>query len=236
MMSPSPVLRGWPGTLCTQAVFEPLGRALRRSGVFAPVRSQPRLRQQKGCDARRIPEIWIGFSLGCLRLLAAIEAGASPAGLVLIAGNAEAASRMARLRSRQIWQRWHRQGAARVADSLTRRELPRRRQQAAARQQVLHMARQTARRDLRDQLKFAASRPARHAVLTAYRGPVLLIHGERDRVVPLITQQRLLGACPQARLERLPGAGHYGLLDSPVLMARTLAAWLRQNFPGDTPC
>lgn len=44
--------------------------------------------------------------------------------------------------------------------------------------------------------------------LPRIRGPVLLLHGEQDRVIPPQHSQRLQALSPQAQLVRVPGAGH----------------------------
>ena len=41
-----------------------------------------------------------------------------------------------------------------------------------------------------------------------YPGPVLLIHGTEDPVVPISCSERALSVCRDARLIRMPGAGH----------------------------
>lgn len=67
--------------------------------------------------------------------------------------------------------------------------------------------------DLRD-LKFSAAYLAQAATMDAYRliapyrGPVLILHGDRDTLVPLSASQRALEAYASARLTVIPGAGH----------------------------
>lgn len=38
--------------------------------------------------------------------------------------------------------------------------------------------------------------------------PLLLVHGEADRVIPIAHSERILALAPQAQLLRIPGAGH----------------------------
>lgn len=45
-------------------------------------------------------------------------------------------------------------------------------------------------------------------VLPAYRGPVLLMHGTRDDIVPLAYSERAAVLCPSAALHVFPGEGH----------------------------
>lgn len=40
------------------------------------------------------------------------------------------------------------------------------------------------------------------------RGPLLLVHGEQDRLIPVMHSEQLLSVAPQARLLRLPAAAH----------------------------
>ncbi|WP_139738527.1 alpha/beta hydrolase family protein [Actinomyces wuliandei] len=47
-----------------------------------------------------------------------------------------------------------------------------------------------------------------YAEVAAYRGPVLIIHGDQDRSVPLTSSQRAVRAFPDAQLVTVPGAGH----------------------------
>ena len=63
--------------------------------------------------------------------------------------------------------------------------------------------------------------------LPRFRGPVLLVWGEEDRVVPFGYARRfasLLGG--EARIERVPGAGHLADLDAPDEVARRVLAFL----------
>ena len=55
--------------------------------------------------------------------------------------------------------------------------------------------------------------PLRYPLVTCddvarLRGPLLLVHGERDRLIPVGHSEQLLARAPQARLLRLPAAAH----------------------------
>lgn len=66
--------------------------------------------------------------------------------------------------------------------------------------------------------------------LPRIRGPVLLVWGEEDRVVPFGYARRfaaLLGG--ETRIERVPGAGHLAELDAPDEVARRVLAFLDGN-------
>ena len=55
--------------------------------------------------------------------------------------------------------------------------------------------------------------------------PVLIAFGVHDRVLGAHQGPRFLEALPDARLERLPGAGHVPMSDAPELVARTILAF-----------
>jgi pimeloyl-ACP methyl ester carboxylesterase len=48
-------------------------------------------------------------------------------------------------------------------------------------------------------------------VLPKVRGPVLLLHGDRDATIPVEHSRRLLAVAPKARLVVIEGAGHNDL-------------------------
>ena len=63
--------------------------------------------------------------------------------------------------------------------------------------------------------------------LPRIRGPVMLVWGEEDRVVPFGYARRYADALGgEARIERVPGAGHLADLDAPDEVARRILAFL----------
>ena len=48
------------------------------------------------------------------------------------------------------------------------------------------------------------------------RGPLLLVHGDRDEVIPFAESTKLLAVAPQARLVRIAGGGHNDLHQIPA--------------------
>jgi pimeloyl-ACP methyl ester carboxylesterase len=58
--------------------------------------------------------------------------------------------------------------------------------------------------------------------------PVLIVHGEMDRMVPSAHGEWLAAHCPAAELRLAPGAGHITVLDS----APAALAWLRDRVSG----
>ena len=65
----------------------------------------------------------------------------------------------------------------------------------------------------------AAAHAARHE---AIRAPTLLVHGADDAVAPLVSAKRLRDAIGGARLETLPGVGHWPMLEAPARAAELL--------------
>ncbi len=64
--------------------------------------------------------------------------------------------------------------------------------------------------------------------LSTIRAPTLVIHGERDRVLPASTGRALAAGIPGARLELLRGVGHVPSFEAPRHVARALEAhWAR---------
>jgi pimeloyl-ACP methyl ester carboxylesterase len=62
--------------------------------------------------------------------------------------------------------------------------------------------------------------------------PTLLVWGERDYLVPPAHADVLLNALPDARLVRLPGAGHVPMEDRPDAFNAALLAFLRGETAG----
>jgi magnesium chelatase accessory protein len=61
--------------------------------------------------------------------------------------------------------------------------------------------------------------------LPLIRAPVLLVHGERDRIVPARQSDQAAARLPAARLERLPELGHLAHEERPQRVAALLASW-----------
>ena len=63
--------------------------------------------------------------------------------------------------------------------------------------------------------------------LPRIHGPVMLVWGEEDRVVPFGYARRYAGAITgETRIERVPGAGHLAELDAPDEVARRILSFL----------
>ncbi len=62
--------------------------------------------------------------------------------------------------------------------------------------------------------------------------PMLILWGEQDGWVDIEAGRRLNALIPQSRMETLPDAGHFSMLDSPGLFARVLDNWLSSRVGG----
>jgi pimeloyl-ACP methyl ester carboxylesterase len=57
--------------------------------------------------------------------------------------------------------------------------------------------------------------------------PALVVWGEQDRLVPVAHAAAYAEGLPDARVERVPGAGHYPYYEAPEAFASAVAAFLR---------
>lgn len=69
-------------------------------------------------------------------------------------------------------------------------------------------------------------------VLPGLSVPVLIVHGEQDRVVRLKAARQLEKLIPGARLEVIQGAGHAPFIDTPGRFERALAMFVREMKGG----
>jgi pimeloyl-ACP methyl ester carboxylesterase len=67
------------------------------------------------------------------------------------------------------------------------------------------------------------------AMLRGIRVPVLLLHGDRDRLVPIGAARAAAAANPSWRLEVAHGVGHVPQLEVPEWTADRILAWLRSD-------
>lgn len=163
----------------------------------------------------------LGWSLGSLVALelAASAATHAPDGLVLVAGTAcflkrldydagqegEVLSRLRKWVSRDPARAVQRFRGWMDAPAIPDEEPP----ETRPLDQTLGLL---ARTDLRDRLNDV-------------QVPVLLLHGEADRVVPPASSEALARALPQAE-HHVVGKGHAPFLEDPELCARLIADWL----------
>jgi pimeloyl-ACP methyl ester carboxylesterase len=67
------------------------------------------------------------------------------------------------------------------------------------------------------------------AMLRGIRVPVLLLHGDRDRLVPIGAARAAAAANPSWRLEVAHGVGHVPQLEVPEWTVERILAWLRSD-------
>ena len=68
-----------------------------------------------------------------------------------------------------------------------------------------------------------AARPDRSEVLSAYRGPVLVVVGDEDTVTPVEAAEHLVATAAEARLVVIPHAGHLSAVEQPAAVAAAIA-------------
>jgi poly(3-hydroxyalkanoate) depolymerase len=68
-----------------------------------------------------------------------------------------------------------------------------------------------------------------HPWIRGVQHPTLIVHGDRDPVVPLANGRYLARALPHSRLEVVPGAGHLFLFDEPHRVAPALLSFLARR-------
>ena len=85
---------------------------------------------------------------------------------------------------------------------------------------------------------YLRGRPYRRGI-RAVRAPVLLVHGDRDRLVPLAAARAAARRHPSWSLVVLPDVGHVPQLEAPDETARAILDWLdsagRPALPAATP-
>jgi 3-oxoadipate enol-lactonase len=74
-----------------------------------------------------------------------------------------------------------------------------------------------------------AGRSDTTGALAGLKLPVLVLHGELDKLMPLQVGEALAAKIPGAKLVPLPGAGHVSNLDAPEAFNRALSAFLSQK-------
>lgn len=81
-------------------------------------------------------------------------------------------------------------------------------------------------RAARTTVRAALERPAYDRVLDRVRAPVLLIHGERDRLVPVESAHRAARRHPAWQVVTRPGVGHVPMLEEPDATLEVIEPWL----------
>jgi pimeloyl-ACP methyl ester carboxylesterase len=77
-----------------------------------------------------------------------------------------------------------------------------------------------------------ARRSSYLATMAAIRAPVLLLHGEKDRLVTIGAARAAAAANPSWRFEVAPDVGHVPMLEVPEWTAGRILEWLATEVPG----
>jgi pimeloyl-ACP methyl ester carboxylesterase len=78
------------------------------------------------------------------------------------------------------------------------------------------------------QIRALINRPDASVCLAGIRCPVLLVVGELDQWSPVSQHEEMLRLLPDARLEVIPDAGHFALLEQAGAVARVTAEFLTE--------
>src|SRR5205085_12693209 len=87
----------------------------------------------------------------------------------------------------------------------------------------------------RSLLRILVERRAYRGAMAAIRVPVLLIQGERDRLVPVAAARSVAEAHPHWTYVELADIGHVPQLQAPDVVARELLGWLAQTAGAPSP-
>ena len=78
------------------------------------------------------------------------------------------------------------------------------------------------------QCRLMQRRPDQQKTLRMLRAPALVICGAQDAMTPLRRHEFIATLIPYARLEVVPDAGHFPMLEQPAETTRLLREWLSQ--------
>lgn len=87
-------------------------------------------------------------------------------------------------------------------------------------------------RAARSLMSMMARRTSYQATMASIRVPVLLLHGEKDRLVPIRASRAVAAANPSWRFEVAPDVGHVPMLEVPEWTAGRILEWLATGVPG----
>jgi pimeloyl-ACP methyl ester carboxylesterase len=65
------------------------------------------------------------------------------------------------------------------------------------------------------------------------QAPVLVLHGELDRLVPVACSRALVASRPDWSLDVLDGVGHVPQIEVPERTASLVLSWLERTLPAD---
>ena len=78
---------------------------------------------------------------------------------------------------------------------------------------------------------WAAQRPAGFAALAAFKGPLLLVSGAKDRLCPPGMQRAMVKAQPNSQWLELPRVGHFVPLEAAPRLNHALMRWMARGVP-----
>lgn len=77
-----------------------------------------------------------------------------------------------------------------------------------------------------------AERPDSTDILSSFRFPVLIIHGDEDALIPVERAREMKAALGSARYAELPGVGHMPMLERPEAVAQALHFFVNVKLKG----
>jgi pimeloyl-ACP methyl ester carboxylesterase len=87
----------------------------------------------------------------------------------------------------------------------------------------------------RSLLKILVDPRAYRSAMASIRVPVLLVQGDRDRLVPVVAARATAEAHPHWRYVELAGVGHVPQLQVPDVVAREVLSWLEETAGTPSP-
>lgn len=215
-----------PGIGCDQALWGPTLRHLTLAAeVHTPAFEGETVEEMAAAVLAQAPArfLLVGHSFGGYVALAMLAAAPQRiAGLVLIATSPLADSpRQARRRRLLLARPEPVEGSAAAFTRLPGRVL------AASAAPELHaiaaaMLARTGTDQHRQQQRAAALRHDQQQALGHYGGPLAIVHGGQDRVIPSARAEEMARLVPSATLILLPDCGHLPPLEAPEAVAQTL--------------
>jgi 3-oxoadipate enol-lactonase len=76
-----------------------------------------------------------------------------------------------------------------------------------------------------------ADREDHRGRLGELRAPALVLTGAQDLLIPPARSEEMAAVLPDARLVKVPGAGHLPMLEQPEAVSRALSDWLGRVYP-----
>jgi pimeloyl-ACP methyl ester carboxylesterase len=82
----------------------------------------------------------------------------------------------------------------------------------------------------RSLLRFAARKGSYYAMMRALPMPVLLLHGEQDRLVPVESARAAAANAPHWTFETFPDVGHIPMMEIPDVIEERIDNWIKSSF------